>query len=91
MLGSPRVGQSYHQEARTGVAQDTAAVLSLSDSVCVPYGCYHGKVLVTKEWSPLEPDVIVKKYYAPGVGMIKTILVRGGPEQVQLVGRQRAA
>jgi hypothetical protein len=91
MLGSPRVGQSYHQEARTGVAQDMAAVLNLSDSVCVPYGCYHGKVLVTKEWSPLEPDVIAKKYYAPGVGMVKMILVRGGPEQVQLVGLQRAA
>src|SRR5215211_6652133 len=44
-------------------------VQSLNDSVTVPYGSFD-HVLVTKEWTPLEPSYHEHKYYAPGVDQV---------------------
>ena len=41
-------------------------------------------VVVTKDFSPLEPDVVENKYFAPGVGFVKSSIVRGGSEEIQL-------
>jgi hypothetical protein len=79
MEANPRVGDTYKQERAPGVAEDTATVLSLNGSLCVPLDCYTN-VLKTREFSPLEPDVVENKYYAPGVGLIKSVLVAGGEE-----------
>jgi hypothetical protein len=38
------------------------------------------------EWSPLEPDVIEKKYYAPGFGLIFSTSAAGEVENAKLVG-----
>jgi hypothetical protein len=35
----------------------------------VPYGSFD-HVLVTKEWTPLEPSYAEHKYYARGVGYV---------------------
>jgi hypothetical protein len=48
---------------------DIAKVQSLNDSVTVPYGSFD-PVLVTKEWTPLEPSYAEHKYYARGVGHV---------------------
>ncbi len=80
----PKVGDTYQQELAPGIAEDTATVLSLTESVCVPYGCF-SHVLKTKEFSPLEPGVSEHKYYAPSVGQIKTVTVEGGSEESHLV------
>jgi hypothetical protein len=40
---------------------------------------------MTKEWTPLEPDVVENKYYAPGVGEVLAIMVEGGSERWELV------
>lgn len=85
MEGISHVGDVYSQENAPGVAQDTAQVLSLTASACVPYDCYSGNVLLTKEFSVLEPGVIEHKWYAPGVGTLKTDIVKGGMEQTHLV------
>jgi hypothetical protein len=69
MQAHPKVGQTYRQEYYKGEAEDMAKVQSLNDSVTVPYGSFD-HVLVTKEWTPLEPSYHEHKYYARGVGHV---------------------
>jgi hypothetical protein len=85
MEGDPHVGDFYRQEFQKGVAQDMAVVLSLRTHVCVPFKCHFNKALQTKEWSPLEAGFLEQKWYAPGVGFVKSIAVQGGPETFVLV------
>jgi hypothetical protein len=54
MQADPKVRQTYRQEYSKGVAEDMAKVLKLNGSAKVPYDPFH-HVLVTREWSPLEP------------------------------------
>jgi len=84
MLANPQVGDTYRQEFYEGVAEDMARVHSLGESVCVAYGCFDD-VLVTKEWTPLEPGHIEYKYYAPGVGLILEVGRHGGQDSIGLV------
>jgi len=84
MLADPKKGKRYQQEHAPDVAEDMAQVRRLNASVCVPYGCFD-KVLVTKEWTPLERGVVENKYYAKGVGFILSIMVKGGEERLELV------
>ena len=84
MEANPQVGDRYHQEFYRGVAEDQAKVLQLDASICVRYGCFDN-VLVTKEWTRLDPGVVDNKYYAPGVGFIYEINVKGGDEFSELV------
>jgi hypothetical protein len=84
MLANPRKGDRYQQEVAPGIAEDQARVIGLNKSVCVSYGCFD-EVLLTREWSPLEPDVVEHKYYAEGVGFIRGVMVRGGDEHSELV------
>lgn len=84
MEANPQVGDRYHQEFYRGVAEDQAKVLELDASICVRYGCFDN-VLVTKEWTRLEPGVVENKYYALGVGFIYGVMVKGGDEFTELV------
>ena len=83
MKADPRVGQTYHQEYSKGVAEDKARVVSLNGSVEVPYGKYD-RVLVTEEFTPLEPGVVERQYYVAGVGNIVEATVKGQPERIEL-------
>jgi hypothetical protein len=83
MLGHPKVGQVYREEYQKGVAEDMAKVLKLHATAHVPYGSFHN-VLVTREWSRLDNSAEDKKY-APGVGDIKEISVKGTHEILKLV------
>ena len=84
MLADPTKGNRYRQEFYEGEAEDMAQVIGFEDSLCVQYGCFEN-VLVTKEWTPLEPGIAEHKYYAEGVGFIFGTMVRGGEEQIELV------
>lgn len=84
MLAQPKVGDTYQQERAKGVAEDAATVLSLKEKVCVPYGCFLN-VLKTKDFTPLDPDILEHKFYAQGIGPIKTVQVKGGSGEEQLV------
>ena len=88
MEARPQVGDTYRQECAGTVAQDTARVLSLSESVSVPFGSFD-HLLQTREFSPLEPGVAEEKYYARGIGEVKEVTVQGGSEQFVLVSVQR--
>ncbi|HMB44229.1 MAG TPA: hypothetical protein VKL21_00255 [Candidatus Methanoperedens sp.] len=86
MEAHPKVGDTYQQEFAKDAkdAKDKATVLSLGKSICVPYGCF-SHLLQTRDFSPLEPSITEHKYYAPGVGQIKVVMVKGGSEEEHLV------
>ena len=84
MEAHPKVGDTYRQEFYKGHAEDTAEVFMLNQSVTVPYGSYTN-ALVTRERTPLEPDVIEEKHYAPGVGMVQDVAIAGESDKIQLV------
>ena len=90
MPADPKVGDSYRQELSPGEAVDMAEVISLNgaalnDAVTTPYDAFSKDVLVTKDWNPLEPDILEHKYYAPGVGLIGEVKITGPSERVELV------
>jgi len=85
MLADPRVGDQYRQEFYAGEAEDLAAVTALRGSVTVPAGTWSGdEVLVTEEWTPLEPNVREQKTYALGVGVVEARTIVGGDDVVFL-------
>ena len=50
---------------------DRARVLEVGSETCVPFACYKD-VLVTNEFNRGSPDAHQLKYYAPGVGNVRT-------------------
>jgi hypothetical protein len=84
MLARPAVGDAYRQEYDEGEAEDMGEVVRTGGHVEVPFGSYDD-VLVTRDWNPLEPDVVEEKYYASGVGLIGETVTAGGDERSVLV------
>lgn len=84
MKSDPQAGDSYRQEYYAGEAEDMAEVVSLSETATVPYGAFED-VLMTRDWTPLEPGIAEEKYYASGVGLVLEIIVEGGSGRVELV------
>jgi hypothetical protein len=84
MLADPQVGLSYRQEYYEGEAEDMAQVVSLNESAVVQYDSFQN-LLMTSEWSPLEPGLVEHKYYAEGIGVVLELTVKGGSERVELV------
>lgn len=72
MGAHPFVGEFHRQEFSLGVAEDVADVISLNNSVTVPAGSFTG-VVRTRETTPLEPDMRESKFFASGVGNVRTI------------------
>jgi len=70
MKAEPAVGDAYRQEFSLGNAEDIAEVLSLTGSAEVPAASCGEDCLITKDFTPLEPDAIEHKYYAPEIGLI---------------------
>jgi hypothetical protein len=85
----PNPGMTYRQEFYKGQAEDGAQVLRLGMRVKGPAGMFD-QVLVTKEFTPLEPDVVEHKFYARGVGQVLAITVSGGSSRQELVQFQNA-
>jgi hypothetical protein len=88
MQGDPKRGDVYRQEFYPpGGALDQARVLGFRDQMGVGRQTYR-HVLVTIEWSPVEPQ-LEKKWYAAGIGEIQEQVVAGGHERFQLVSVTR--
>lgn len=88
MYASPQVGRAYRQEFAPKIAEDMAKVIKLNDSTCVPLKCFQGNVLVTEDWTSLDTQEVIHKYYAPGVGLIRSLTIKGEPEKIELVSVQ---
>jgi hypothetical protein len=90
MKARPKAGATYRQEYFKGQAEDFAQVLNTRESVTVRAGTYRD-VLKTKDFTPLEPKLLEHKYYAPGVGVVQEVTVKGGSGRVELVEYTTAA
>jgi hypothetical protein len=93
----PAVGTVYRQEFALGNAEDVAEVLSntygygthpdldqfvpaaLANQYC------NNDCVVTRDFTPVEPDAEERKYYAPGIGLFLEVDMTTG-DTVQLVG-----
>jgi hypothetical protein len=84
MPADPTVGMTYRQEYYAGEAEDQAAILSLDEKAQVPYGTFR-RVLLTKDFTPLEPRVLEYKLYAKGVGPVLVLGVSGGSDREELL------
>ncbi|MFL6072824.1 MAG: hypothetical protein ACJ73S_05440 [Mycobacteriales bacterium] len=73
MPAAPTAGERHRQEYYRGHAEDFFQVLTAS-----------GAEVVTREWSPLEPDVEEHKTYRRGTGLVDDRTVRGGDEHLAL-------
>ena len=101
MKGDPQEEDVYRQEFLLTEAEDAAGVLSLTESVEVPFGEFDN-CLMTEEFTPLQPDALENKFYAPGVGLVLEVdpdsgdrielvdvIVEGGPVPARRKGRTR--
>jgi hypothetical protein len=79
MAAHPVVDLTYRQEFLKGEAEDLAKVVDLSATANTAYDSYRN-VLVTEDWTPLEPTQVERKFYAAGVGLVMEKLVKGGNE-----------
>jgi hypothetical protein len=79
----PADDMAYRQEYYAGQAEDAAEVLSVDEQVKVPFG-HFTNVMLTKEFTPLEPRVLEYKLYAPNVGPVLMIGVSGTSDREEL-------
>jgi hypothetical protein len=82
MEAHPSAGDQYSQEIAIGFAQDIAQVLRVNNALTISLGSFDDLQL-TKEWSPQDKGVTEHKNYAPGVGFIYGITVKGGSENTE--------
>ena len=84
MPAHPKPGDANRQEFSPGVAEDLGQVTHADTRIRVPAGRYR-HVIVTKEWSPLEPRIVEQKRYAPGIGLVAEDTLQGGHDRTRLV------
>jgi len=84
MPADPRPTDAYRQEYYKGEAEDQGWVVERGISLRVPYGRVDHAVR-TFEWSRTEPDVMVGKLFAPGLGIVLEYTLAGGNETLELV------
>jgi hypothetical protein len=83
MLANPEIGDYYRQEYLHGEAEDVARVVRLNATITNPLGTYRN-VVITEDFTKLEPDIIEHKKYAPGVGVVEEQTVKGGSGIIEL-------
>jgi hypothetical protein len=76
MEANPQVPDAYRQECLSGEAEDLAWVVARGGS---------RRLLRTLEFSPLEPAIVERKTYKPGVGIVSEQQLSGGHEKLKLV------
>ncbi len=84
MAADPQVGDAYRQEFLAGEAEDEAATLSLAEQAEVLAG-HFDHLILSKEFTQVEPDVLEYKLYASGVGVVLALGVSGGSDREELV------
>lgn len=78
---SVHLNEEYYQEYYAGEAEDKGQVISVNESVTVPFGSFKN-VLKTYDFSSLDPDLKENKFYAEGIGVIKEVDLLSGEEVV---------
>jgi hypothetical protein len=89
MTAHPKVGDSYREEYRKGVAEDRGRIIRVGETRTTPTGSYYD-VVVVAERTRLEPRILEHKEYAPGIGLITENVVKGADEKSHLARVERA-
>ena len=84
MKAHPQISDAYRQEFLLGQAQDTAWIVNRGSSFKLPFTVVHD-VLTSYEFTVLEPTVLDKKIYAPGLGIVREEAALGPKETATLV------
>jgi hypothetical protein len=84
MEAHPAVGDFYRQEFLLTEAEDLAEVASADETVTLASNTTFPHCLETTETSPLEPDALENKFYAPNVGNVLVVDVTAG-ERSELI------
>jgi hypothetical protein len=87
---NPEAGMVYREEYLKGEAEDAARVLSVDELAQVPFGSFD-HVLMTKNYTPLVPDLLDYKFYARGIGLVLAIAVSGGSDREELLTYQQGS
>jgi hypothetical protein len=77
-------GLTYREEHYAGQAEDAAEVLSVEGRAEVPFGRFSG-ALITRNYTPLDPNVVELKLYARGIGSVLVVQTSGGSSREELV------
>ena len=80
----PQPEMSYRQEYYAGEAEDRGRILSIDESSTVPFG-HFDHMIKTKDYSPLEPDLVEEKFYGRGVGPVREVIASGGTGEAVLL------
>lgn len=81
MEADPQVGDAYQRERAAPVALDEARVLSTTAGVKTPFGRFTD-CLQTEETTPLEPGIAESKWYARGIGFVRSQTTAGPEDEV---------
>jgi hypothetical protein len=84
MEANPQIPDAYRQEYLAGEAEDTAWIVNTGTTTDVPYGTIHDS-LTSLEFARIEPSVVDKKIYGPGLGIVKEVALTGETEVAKLV------
>ncbi|HUU05439.1 MAG TPA: hypothetical protein VMZ49_06110 [Patescibacteria group bacterium] len=86
MVGRPAdyLNKEYREEYVAGLEEDKVQVLSLNETVTVPYGTFSG-CLKVKVYSDIDAGRIEYRYYAPGIGLVLSETMSEGGQRVELV------
>lgn len=84
MWADPQPGAPYRQEYYAGEAEDWAKVVAVDATANVAFGSYT-EVVITEEWTPLEPDLRERKYYAKGIGLVLEDALSPAKAKIELV------
>ena len=82
--GAPQVPGAYRPEFLPGQAEDTAWIVNRGGSFKLPFTVVHN-VVTSYEFTVLEPAVLDKKIYAPGLGIVMEEAALGPAETATLV------
>lgn len=80
----PVVGDLFRQELSVGNAEDVVEILATDGNENAIAASCSNACLVTRDFTPLEPDAEENKYYAPGIGLILEVDVESG-DRVELI------
>ncbi len=84
MPADPEPGFSYRQEYLAGEAEDMGEILEIGVPKDIALDTFDD-VVITEDWSPLEPEIIEEKWYARGLGQIRSTHTAGQTGTVELV------
>jgi hypothetical protein len=84
MLAKPKVPSTYRQECLPGEAEDMAWTVAKGGSLRLGSRIVH-HVLVSLEFTRIEPGIVDQKIYAPGIGIVSERAMSGEKEVATLV------